>query len=227
MENSLAMTSANSLRTLPCTPPGPIEFCTIRFLKWSWTCSSLTVGSTLLPNLLPASTHLRGVEKQRQKYCWVHHPVPYPFFCSLPFFFIGRGAGERGNRCLFYPSSSVWHTCPSCYFCASFAKFSVRCTLAFFSAPLHNWTVSLYPPQDTMLPLPVHLLLPFNLTSRSILSQAELLPSLPDFLCWGRWRAWEEKIKTQEASDKICRKVTRTWVLGRQKERIERKGRNK
>jgi len=38
------MTSVNSLRTLGCNSSGHIDLCTFRFLRWSQTWSSLTVG---------------------------------------------------------------------------------------------------------------------------------------------------------------------------------------
>ncbi|KAK4824166.1 hypothetical protein QYF61_011293 [Mycteria americana] len=52
----------------------------------------------------------------------------------------------------------------------------------------------------SLLPLPVHFLLPFSLTSRSQLSHASLLPSFPDFLHLGI----ESSCDLWTASLKIC-----------------------
>ena len=69
-------------------------------------------------------------------------------------------------------------------FFVSLAKFSSSGALAFLASSLHNWAASLYSSQDTC-PC-IHCLcisfLPLSLISRSWLSHAGLLPSLPDFL---------------------------------------------
>jgi len=52
IKSGLATTLASSLRTLGCTPLGSIDLWMFRFLRWSWTWSSLWVGGVLLPYLL-------------------------------------------------------------------------------------------------------------------------------------------------------------------------------
>ena len=52
-ESDLVTTAANSLKALGCILLGHIDLWMIRFLRWSETWSSLTVGETLLPQSPP------------------------------------------------------------------------------------------------------------------------------------------------------------------------------
>ena len=63
MEGGLATTSANSLRTLGCILSGPMDFCMFRFLRWSRTRFSLTMGRALplwSPSYHPSTQDRQG-----------------------------------------------------------------------------------------------------------------------------------------------------------------------
>ena len=85
MESGLAMTSGNSHRTLECISSGPIDLCTLRYLRWSRTGSSLTVlqwEGLHLPGHHLTVLRLRRDEERgcqwrlRQRSCWVRQPSP-------------------------------------------------------------------------------------------------------------------------------------------------------
>ncbi|KAK4830752.1 hypothetical protein QYF61_013241 [Mycteria americana] len=100
---------------------------------------------------------------------------------------------------------------PFLLFFASLAKFSSSHTLAFLTPSLHNWASPLYSSQDTcpcFHCLCISFLL-FSLTSRSRLSHASLLPSLPDFLHLGI----ESSCALWKASLKICQLCSATLSL--------------
>ena len=64
MESGLPMTSDNSLRTLGCILSGPSDVCMFRFLRWSWTWLSLTVGRAF-PLWTPSCNPLNGEGAKR------------------------------------------------------------------------------------------------------------------------------------------------------------------
>jgi len=77
------MTSANSLRTLGCISPGPIDLCTFRFLRWSRAWSSITLGRALplwTPSCSPSTGEGRRERlpvKTEAECCWVPQPSPH------------------------------------------------------------------------------------------------------------------------------------------------------
>ena len=84
MESGLATTSASSLRTLGCIPSGPRDLWMFRFLRWSWTRSSLTLELCSCSSRLAVhpfkSCGNRGCQwRQRQKCCWLTQPPSRPF----------------------------------------------------------------------------------------------------------------------------------------------------
>ena len=111
MESDLTTTSVNYLRTLRYILQGPIDLCMFRFLRWSWTWSSLTVGDSPSPCLVVHPLKRYGKRdchsRQRQKICWVPQPSPCPL---LPVF-------QSCSLCVgvhfLWPSFSGWHTCRS------------------------------------------------------------------------------------------------------------------
>ena len=56
MDSGLASSSTSSLRTHRCTSSVPMDLCTFRFHRWSWTLSSPTEGSSSFSQSLPSSS---------------------------------------------------------------------------------------------------------------------------------------------------------------------------
>ena len=117
MEGGLETTSATSLRTLGCISSGPMDWCMFRFLRWSRTWSSLTVGGLCSPCPCLAVHPVERCGKRdrqgrlRQKSCWVPQPSPC---LVLPV----CQSCSSGRVQFLWPPFSGSHTCrsPSYYF---------------------------------------------------------------------------------------------------------------
>lgn len=220
MENILAMTSVNSLRTLACIPPGPMDLCTIWFLKWSQTSSSLTVGSTSLPQspscipltwevwkqMFPLKTEAKILSTISSSSSFV--------VCSLPSFFTGRGQG-KGQQ---IPPLTF-------LYCLAYLPFLLCfCILCQIQSQMQFGLPHPTPTQPDCVPKP------FPVYLASIACAFVSFPLIwlkGPYSCWtftflawflvlGKMKDISRKIRNQEASDKICREIIRTWVLGRQ-----------
>lgn len=94
MARGLATRSANSLSTLGFLSSDPINLCTFRVLRWSWTWPSLSVGGTLLSqSLILLPIHLRGVGREAAIEDWSKILGTPAFSCStvtsFPALFMG------------------------------------------------------------------------------------------------------------------------------------------
>lgn len=149
-----------------------VGLCMFRFLMWSQTWFSLTVGRTLFLALCSICSRSVGREvASDRKSCWEPQAFSLSVGTGLPVVSIGRDILSWS-----FLSWLAYLEKPFLLFFVSHPKFSSRHVLTFLTPSLLNQAVSLYSSQD---PCPCFhclssSLFPFSLTRRSQLSCATL-----------------------------------------------------